>query len=103
MGTLIYGFAQCLAWLEVWHALGWNGYGFAAARVAAQTRRPVADRKTAKTPYLNAMAAHQRLAHGVKQGFHGDFCVAVRQLGKTLSQGFNEIGSGHTFIQKNAG
>jgi hypothetical protein len=40
-------------------------------------RGAAGDREAAKTADLNALATHQGVAHGVQDGFHGQFGVAL--------------------------
>ena len=94
-GALVYGFAQGFTGFEMRYALGWNGHGGAAARIAAHAWSAVVDGKTAKATDFNAIAAHECIADGVQQGFDGVFGVAVRELAEAGGKLFDEIGSGH--------
>ena len=96
--SLVHGFAKCLAWLEMRHALFRNGHRLATARIAAHAGWAVVHRKTAKAPDLDAVPSHQGFAHGIQNGFDGEFGIAVRQLTKAGGQFFNEVGAGHGIL-----
>ena len=85
------GFAQGLARLEMGHTLFGNGHGLAAAWIAAHAGRAVVDREAAKAPDLDAVPAHQGLAHGVQNGLDGVFGIAVGELAETGGQFFDEV------------
>jgi hypothetical protein len=70
-------------------------HAFPSARVATHALRAPIDRKAAKTPNLNAVSAHQGIAHRIEHGLDGRIGVAVGQLAHTFRQQLNKIGSGH--------
>ena len=92
---MVDGLAQGLAGLEMRYALFWDLHRLAAARVAAQPWRSVTHREAAKAADLDAMSAHQGVAHGVQNGFDGGLGVALGQMIKECGQFFEKIGSGH--------
>ncbi|MPM68801.1 hypothetical protein SDC9_115735 [bioreactor metagenome] len=96
--ALIHGLAQGLARLEVGHTLLGNGYGLAAARVAAHSGRAAGDGEAAKAANFDPMTAHQRVADCVENGFDGDFGIALRQLREAGGQFLNKVRSGHVDI-----
>ena len=91
LGALVYRFAQGFAWLEVGYALFRDRHGFAAAWIAAHARRAVVDREAAKAADLDAVPAHQGLAHGIQNGLDGVFGIAVGELAKAGGQFFDEV------------
>ena len=91
----VHGFAQGLARLEVGHPLFRNGHTFPAAGVAAHAGRAVVDGEAAKAPDFDAVAAHQRVAHGLQDVLDRRLRIAVRELAKTGCQFFHQVGSGH--------
>lgn len=84
-------FSQGLAWLEVRNAPFRDLHTFAGTRVASHARRTAIDRKAAKAPDLDPVAACQGVTHGVENSLDSCFCVAVRELTKSLGQQFNKI------------
>ena len=70
-------------------------HAFAGARIAPHARRAPVDREAAEAADLDPVPAHQRVAHGVKNGLDGVFGVAVRELAEARGEFFDEIGAGH--------
>jgi hypothetical protein len=77
---LVNGFAQRFARFEVWNPLFWHGNAGAAARVAALAGRTPVHGKAAEATDLDPVSAHQRVIHGIQDGLHRGFCVALGQL-----------------------
>ncbi len=89
--SLVHGFPQRLSRFEMRHALFRNGHGLAAARITSHAGRAVVHRKAAKAPDLDAVSAHQGVAHGIQDGLDREFCIAVGELTKAFGQLFNEV------------
>src|SRR5688500_3851608 len=88
-GPLVHRLPQCLARLEMGHALLGNVHALAGTRVAAHPRRTAIDREAAEAADLDAMPPHQCFAHRVKNGLDGVLGVAVRQLAEAGGQFFD--------------
>src|SRR3954469_14435675 len=94
-GALVHRLAQRLAGLEVRHALFGDVDAFAGTRVAAHAGRAPVDREAAEAADLDAVPAHERVAHRVEDRLDGVLGVAMGELAETAGQFFDEIGSGH--------
>jgi hypothetical protein len=51
----------------------------------------VVDGEAAKAADLDPVAAHQRIAHGIKNGLDGVLGVSVGELAETVGQFFNKV------------
>src|SRR3954447_15665398 len=92
---LVHRFAQRLARLEMRHAVFRDVHAFAGTGIASHARRPAVDREAAEAADLDAVPAHERIAHRVQDGLDGVLGVAVRQLTETGGQFFDEVRSCH--------
>ena len=88
-------FAQGLARLEVRHQLLGDHHLLAAARVAPDAGRSAVDGEAAEAADLDAVAARQRVRHGVEDGLDGELGVALRELREAFGEMGDEVGAGH--------
>jgi hypothetical protein len=68
-----------------------NLHALARTRVAPDARRTPVDREAAEAADLDAVPAHQRVAHRVEDGLDGVFGIAVRELRKARCEFFDEV------------
>jgi hypothetical protein len=94
-GSLVHRLTQGLARLEMRDAFFRDVHAFARTRIAAHPGRTAVDGKAAEPTNLDAVTAHQRLAHRVKNGLDRVLGVAMRELAEAGSQFFDKITAGH--------
>src|SRR4051812_7921353 len=92
---LVHRLAQRLARLEVRNALLRDVHALAGSRIASHAGRAAVDREAAEAADLDAVAAHQCVAHRVEDGLDGVLRVAMGQLAESGGQFFYEVATGH--------
>lgn len=79
------------------HVLAVELYSIAGLRVAADTRGPIMERKTAKTTDFDPLPGRQRLRHVFEHGFDRQLHILRRQLSLLLDYALDQLRLGHDF------
>ena len=88
---LIDTLAKLLARLEVRDVLRWEGYRCAGLRVSSDPSGSEVERKAAKAPNLDSVAARETLRHVLEDRLDRQLDVPVDELGLLLGNPFDQL------------
>ena len=86
ISSRINAFAQLFARFEMRYLLARHLHLFPGLGVAPYTRRPLGQRKAAKSADFDALTGRQGLCHGLEHRFDGVISITRRQLRITASK-----------------
>jgi hypothetical protein len=88
-------FAQLLAWFEMRNVLARQCHSIAGFGITTHPRRPMMQRKAAKTAHLDTLTMSQCMAHLFDHALDGHLDVSERKVGLAPGQRLDQFGFSH--------